>query len=173
LGPHITERSITRNRIGKLSRRFAEAEDSANTQGLQALIAKYLKYAAIRYRKGMLRDVIDGVNGNVFADKMETLCGLLNGLASRREGERTFWLLLIHSLSREPLERVRRCRTCNRFFLGVRKDQKCCSLKCANAFRVRQWRKRYLQVYKMRRIQSENGNKAGRPPKKSRKGEEL
>jgi hypothetical protein len=137
---------------------------------------KYPRSAARRYVTDAVQTAIDLVSEEGFPDKdkVEVLRGLLAGLANPQK--RTFWLLLIFGLSRDKrLAKVGRCRVCNKFFAAVRKDQKCCSRKCANAFRVRRWRKQYPEVYKLRRIQREiardNGKKGGRPPKNPKRGE--
>lgn len=47
--------------------------------------------------------------------------------------------------------RIRECQVCNRIFWAGRKDQKCCSKKCANVRRVQLWRKNYAENYKLQR----------------------
>lgn len=62
---------------------------------------------------------------------------------------------------REALEgveihRIKCCPVCGRFFWAFRRDQPCCSVKCANSRRVRRWREKYLKVYKPNRIAKED-----------------
>lgn len=59
---------------------------------------------------------------------------------------------------REALEgvkvhRIKCCPVCGSFFWAFRRDQPCCSRKCANCRRVRRWRERYPATYKIRRYE--------------------
>lgn len=47
---------------------------------------------------------------------------------------------------------LRNCPVCKKFFLARRKDQPCCSPKCAHILRTKRWREEYPQSYKLKRI---------------------
>jgi hypothetical protein len=47
---------------------------------------------------------------------------------------------------------VRNCPICRKFFVARRKDQPCCTPKCANALRTRRWREEYPHSYKLKRV---------------------
>ena len=75
---------------------------------------------------------------------------------------------------------IRRCPICMRFFWAARKDQPCCSTRCASARRMRLWRKSYLPNYKLQRarkaekVQSEVGkNQAARREQERKELEKL
>ena len=63
------------------------------------------------------------------------------------------WQPLLDALRFGPIDALARCPICARFFLRERKDQKACSKRCANALRVRKYRQRYLESYKLQRDQ--------------------
>ena len=118
---------------------------------------------------GRLQEAIEFANEHMFS-KLDTggdlsakdVLAFLKNLASPNRYTKNYWQLLVYSLYWEPIGRLERCRVCLKFYLKTRKDQKCCSPKCANLFRVRKWRGRYQESYKQqrdRRAQSAQGGK--------------
>lgn len=162
LGEETPSKSITRNTHQEIFDKFTAVE--WDSEALDALIEKYPDHAG-RHYKSVLNRVIELVNEKSFprADdehKDEVLRGLLAGLVDT--ADRSFWLLVIHSLSHAPLTNLSRCQVCDKFFLRVRKDQKCCSRNCSNLFRVRKWRESYQEKYKQQRDKRAQSVKGGK-----------
>jgi hypothetical protein len=139
-----------------ITKRFQLAQESGDLAWLENLERRYPKVAARLYAAGMLDTLTWMANSEqLFKDEdphdRATLRGLLDGLADPKR--KRFWLLALSAMSRQPLGNVARCQVCKHFFVRKRKDQKCCNHKCANLFRVRKWRKNYLNAYKLRRIE--------------------
>lgn len=59
--------------------------------------------------------------------------------------------LVDEALKDADATRICECQICNRIFWAGRKDQKCCSKRCANVRRVQLWRKNYAEKYKLQR----------------------
>lgn len=133
-----------------------------DTAALRALRRKYPRHYARAFKGNLtLRMLIDELNGGGLRNMAEVLRGLLAGLANPRT--RLRWVILIHALSLESHFNVGRCQICEKFFLRVRKDQKCCSHKCANLFRTRKWRGKYQESYKPQRIKHAESAKGEKP----------
>jgi hypothetical protein len=49
---------------------------------------------------------------------------------------------------------LRNCEICRKFFLARRKDQPCCTRRCAHTRRTRRSREKYLQSYKQNRFRA-------------------
>jgi hypothetical protein len=158
----------SRNSLRSITCQLKLAEKTGDREALVSLVREHPSRAGRRYGKGNLGWIISIVNDWVAKNPpgqglgpsdLEILHGLLARLAEPvLKGQ---WVMTLNRLGLEPLEKVARCPVCKRFFTRKRKDQKGCSHKCANLFRVRKWRERYYESYKEQRIrrQSEKGVK--------------
>lgn len=61
------------------------------------------------------------------------------------------------ALTNCDLQRLKSCATCGRFFVAWRKDQKACSLRCANRLRVTKFRKKQAEYLKNREFRKRTG----------------
>ena len=59
--------------------------------------------------------------------------------------------VLLKGLALADFSKLRRCAACSNFFVRSRKDQMCCCKKCSNVYRVRRWREKYQDHYKIQR----------------------
>jgi hypothetical protein len=68
---------------------------------------------------------------------------------------------LLERLQGIEAERIRECKVCHAIFWAGRIDQKACSTKHAKVLRTREWREKYLEQYKLQRV-----NKPERTPQR-------
>jgi hypothetical protein len=54
--------------------------------------------------------------------------------------------------SRIPADRLRRCPICEKFLVALRKDQWTCGRRCANDYRVKQWREKASRYERSRKL---------------------
>lgn len=65
----------------------------------------------------------------------------------------------IIQMARDEAWRIRVCLICDAIFVAKRLDQKACRLQCANALRVREWKKHRKQYEQTRRKLAESARK--------------
>lgn len=64
---------------------------------------------------------------------------------------------VFQALREAEVRRIKECPICAKIFWAGRRDQPCCSKRCAGTRRTRIWRERYPETYKLRRIENEDG----------------
>jgi hypothetical protein len=151
--------------MGKVVQARAAFAAFGDTHPLGILIAEHPKIAARMGSPWMLHDLIRRVNKNEPGVTIEAWRALLSGLADPQI--RAILLLSLYSLIntlrlKKSPDIIGRCEICKKFFLRVRKDQKCCSHKCANLYRVRKWMRKYYESYKSRRIDRAESTKGAK-----------
>jgi hypothetical protein len=134
---------------------------------LGTLIVEQPKEAAKIFKPNLLENVIVGVNSDSHEELIEAWRAMLPGLADPKK--RGIWLANLYSLIntirvKKSANIIGRCEneTCKKFFLRVRKDQKCCSKTCNGAVRTRKWRENYKEKYQHRRYQRAESAKGGK-----------
>jgi hypothetical protein len=89
---------------------------------------------------------------------------LLACLTDARAGD--LFQIIVNGFRRAPVEELGRCPICSRFFWRDRKDQRCCCKACANVYRVRRWRQRYSESYKLQRFRRAEARRGAAGQKK-------
>jgi hypothetical protein len=59
---------------------------------------------------------------------------------------------LFKALNGVEAARIRCCPICGFIFWASRKDKPCCTVHCAKIHRTRRWRSKYLDQYKLQRV---------------------
>lgn len=104
-------------------------------------------YAMVLDMKNALRDLIDEAN-EVF-DEGETIYfhePVNAGAYLAITKERTVTVRMspfAHAIQGAEIDYIRYCETCGKIFYAGRKNQQCCTVKCAKAQRQKRWRQRF------------------------------
>ncbi|HUZ45213.1 MAG TPA: hypothetical protein VMW54_01110 [Terriglobia bacterium] len=125
------------------------------TQGFKGVILPVL--AELANRAENLTEPLPEVLATALGGRVgeQAALHLLTLLVNPNPTVRLLWRAFIRGLPKEPLEKLDLCQVCRRVFVRARKDQKCCSRRCSNLFRVRKWNKKYYESYKAQRIKRE------------------
>ena len=75
--------------------------------------------------------------------------------ASAEGGPGRDWPAIFWELARGGFDHLRVCGICDALYLAGRRDQRCCSRRCAGALRQRVWRARWRTKYKPARYRAQ------------------
>jgi len=123
----------------------------SNTSSLETCLKALLSPADfLRVKKAMLELAIARANGETPIPVYEPARTILRALAAF-ELKTIHWRTFVDALRLGPIEKLAICPICDKLFLRGRKDTAACGQRCANVLRVRRWRARYGETYKLRR----------------------